>query len=273
MWQVFAEQNVLLYTMAAVCLVGVISQVVLYGIYQRLIRDMERGGASKRKFMKQVRQRYENGRRTGEAISNIEVFVRKQLMEYRFLGVGLHRWQSFGTTAYLVCMVLGILGYYGASVKMSAELMGESYLLAMLTATFLTAGIYGLTDVRYKGQYVETGLCNMLCNTGLGQNYPEVTLLEPEEVAEEVYTVPKVEPLEPRKNRRRAETQTRKNTETQAQKDKRELKENLAKLKESMNETAAAREKSKERNTAILRQMEPEEQERIIREVLNEFLS
>ncbi len=60
---------------------------------------------------------------------------------------------------------------------------------------------------------------------------------------------------------------------SQAQRDKQELKENLAKLKEGISETAAGVERSKERNTEILKQMDPSEQERVIREVLKEFLS
>ena len=61
--------------------------------------------------------------------------------------------------------------------------------------------------------------------------------------------------------------------ESKAQKDKRELKQNLARIKEGLDETAADREHSKERNTEILKQMDPAEQERVIREVLKEFLS
>lgn len=63
--------------------------------------------------------------------------------------------------------------------------------------------------------------------------------------------------------------------ETKAQRDKRELKANLAKIKEGIAETAAAerqKERSREQNTEILRQMDPAEQERVIREVLKEFL-
>ena len=60
-------------------------------------------------------------------------------------------------------------------------------------------------------------------------------------------------------------------SESKAAKEKRELKENLARVKASMKETAADREK--ERGADLLRQMDPGEQERILREVLKEFLS
>ena len=63
-----------------------------------------------------------------------------------------------------------------------------------------------------------------------------------------------------------------------AQKDKQELKQNLSRLKEGIRETAASSEAAsaearKEQNTRILKEMDPDEQERVIREVLREFLS
>ena len=57
------------------------------------------------------------------------------------------------------------------------------------------------------------------------------------------------------------------------QKDKQDLKQNLSRLKEGIRETAASSETRKEQNTRILREMDPDEQERVIREVLREFLS
>ena len=55
--------------------------------------------------------------------------------------------------------------------------------------------------------------------------------------------------------------------------DKQELKENLGKIREGIRETAAAADTPKEQTAKILRQMDSDEQERVIREVLKELLS
>ena len=55
--------------------------------------------------------------------------------------------------------------------------------------------------------------------------------------------------------------------------DKQELKENLGKIREGIRETAAAAYTPKEQTAKILRQMDSDEQERVIREVLKELLS
>ena len=55
--------------------------------------------------------------------------------------------------------------------------------------------------------------------------------------------------------------------------DKQELKENLGEIREGIHETAAAADTPKEQTAKILRQMDSDEQERVIREVLKELLS
>ena len=58
-----------------------------------------------------------------------------------------------------------------------------------------------------------------------------------------------------------------------AQQEKRELKEHLARARAGIAQTAAADEKEKDSRAELLRSMDPKEQERILKEVLREFLS
>lgn len=283
MVQFIAEQNVLFYAMAAVGILGAVSQVILYTFYMRLLRDMENTGTPKGKFMKQLRQKFGGYQRMNEGMSNVTVFVEKSLMEYRRLGMNLHQWRRLGAAAFLVCAVIGIGGYYGAGVYGFAEGMRRNYLLATAASGLLMAGIYGLTDIGYKRKYLQTGLENLLCNTGVPRNYhvEDAQAFRPqaEAVREPVLAAgaPAVETAEKvtavRTARGLSKKKKVKAAETRAQKDKRELKENLSRLKEGISETAAASGPDQERSAEILKQMDPGEQERIIREVLKEFLS
>ncbi|MCC8044055.1 MAG: hypothetical protein LIP12_00960 [Clostridiales bacterium] len=64
---------------------------------------------------------------------------------------------------------------------------------------------------------------------------------------------------------------------TRARRDKNELRENISRMKTGMRESAASdtdrSEARSERGAQLLREMDPKEQERLIREVLSEFLS
>lgn len=282
MLQLFAEQNVLLYTMVVVGILGAASQVVLHFMYGRLIRDMGNAwGASRGKFMKQLKQRYTGGRRMNEEMFNTKAFIKRSIMEYKCVGMSLHQWRRLGGMAFMLCTLFGIAGYFLTRSLELAQGVQQNYLWAMVAAALFMVGVYGLTDISYKRKYLEAGLEDLLENSGVGRKYQEIDLSEPEAKPKQAAEKAKVKTVQPvvqqktvpvkatpisRQKRDRV-------TETQAQKDKRELKENLAKLKEGISETAVGREREKERNTEILKQMDPAEQERIIREVLKEFLS
>jgi len=75
------------------------------------------------------------------------------------------------------------------------------------------------------------------------------------------------------KRRARAEMAAAAAQETRAQREKRELKENLARMKTGMQEAAAEHDRERDGRAELLRQMDPKDQERILKEVLKEFLN
>lgn len=282
MVQFIAEQNVLFYAMAAVGVLGAISQVLLYSFYVRLLRDMEHTGAPRGKFMKQLRQKFGGYQRMNEGMSNVSVFVKKSLMEYRKLGMNLHQWRRLGAAAFFLCAAMGIGAYITLGIYGYAGAVRQNYLWAVAVCGLFLAGVYGLTDIGYKRKYLMTGLENLLCNTGIPRNYhvedqqafrtgaeaKAASLAGGVSAAESVNPPSGVQKAKGLSKRKRAKAAA-----TQAQKDKLELKENLARLKEGISESAASADGERERKAQILKQMDPEEQERIIREVLKEFLS
>ena len=130
-----------------------------------------------------------------------------------------------------------------------------------MTAGTVLAALW--TDMPYKAAYLQTRLEDYLCHSGEALNFQEAELEEPAAAPVKAkLKVPAVIGLH-KKNRAVQETK--------AQREKRELKTNLAKIKDGMRESAADAER--ERNREILRQMDSQEQERIIRDVLAEFLA
>lgn len=102
MLQFLSQQTILFYTMALICAWGVISQVVLRSMYGNLLRDVRRQGMAKGKFMKQLRQRYQNVCRMKQNTVNAfntEAFIRKNLLEYRLFGGSLHTWKRMAQMA------------------------------------------------------------------------------------------------------------------------------------------------------------------------------
>lgn len=256
------EQNVLLYVMAATGILGVLSQIILNRCYRMLIREASDTQTGKKEFMKKLKQKYRTDRKRSGENMNIRVFLQRSLMDYRYKKLSLHQWRRAGAGLFLVSLAVGAAGILYCSRAGLAQIHIQKILQAAAGVTVFTAAAALWLDERYKASYLQTQLEDYFCHSGEGMEYREVEFEEP--VKEKAKT-PSIIGI-----RRKADPGT---GETRAQKEKRELQENLSRMNSGMKETAADVERTKERNREILRQMDPTEQERIIRDVLAEFLA
>ncbi len=285
MLQTVMQQNLLFYGIGILCFFGVISQVWLWGIYSRMTKDMENERAAKGKFIRQIRQRYGLLKRMGDGSVNTRAFIERSLYQYRHLGRTLHQWRRAGAVALVLSLILGLVGYYYAgNLRMGAALR-QNYLWAMGIAAAVMGLIYGLTDVRYRRSYLETGLLDMLENSGntaaavkngkqsaspekgqpaLSEESKQANGSREQNFAPLETAAAAADKLPFRKNKKAA---------IKMQQEKKDLKADLSRIRASVGEAAAGAEAEKERKAEILKNMDPAEQERIIREVLKEFLS
>lgn len=263
MLQFIMDRNLLLYVLAAACVVGAASQMILRQVYQRMIKDVQNTGAPEGRFLQQLRQRFQYCSHLNEKVSNVQAFVQKGLIEYRFWGMSLHRWKRIG----LDCLAVSILCAFAGSAVIVRDggtvIMGNTYFWLGVLSAALTAAAYGISDTGYERESLEIRLTDYLENSGAMNSFGEE---ENEFEQDRVTSMPAMESGRKARKRARAELAA---AQTRAQKEKRDLKENIARLKTGMQESAADR----ERNLDLLRQMDTREQERILKEVLKEVLS
>lgn len=294
MVQFIMDRNLLLYVLAASCAVGVISQLILRQLYDRLMKDTKNTGEPVSRFLQQLRQRFQYCTHLNDKVGNVQALIQKSVMEYRFWGMSLHQWKRIGVQ----CLVLSLLCALGGTMAIvqggGSAVTGNVYLWMGALATGLTAISYGIADTGYSNECLEVRLTDYLENSGAVRDYTIVDRNYGEEYQtgrnqenegnfsgeyaqeqERDYNTSSsiLSVADGRKSKRRVRAETA--SETRAQKEKRELKDNLSKVRAGMQETAAAseRDRDKERGAELLRQMDPKEQERIVREVLKEFLS
>ena len=245
MLQTMAEQKVLFYTMAAVCVIGIISQLILNRIYAKLLADTKNTSAPHGRFMKQLRQRFANCQRVNDEVSNVSAFIKRQLLEYRYWNMNLHQWQRVSAYAFVLCAALAGTGYVLVP-EMGA--VRSLYIRGGLISCAAILVIGSVMDFRYKNRNLQTRLEDFLENTGVGREFEEISILDEKETRH-------------KKGSGRGK---------ESGKEKQMLKENI---KNGLKEAAAESEKMSDENAEILKQMDPQEQERIIREVLKEFLA
>ena len=285
MLQTVMQQNLLFYGIGILCFFGVISQIWLWGIYGRMTKDMENERTAKGKFIRQVRQRYGLLKRMGDGSVNTQAFIAKSLYQYRHLGRTLHQWRRTGAVALVLSLVLGLVGYYYAGNLRMGVSIRQNYLWAMGIAAAVTGLIYGLTDVRYRLSYLETGLLDMLENGGgtaaavksAKQPASQEKAQPPLSGEDKQASGSRDQGFVPLETAAAAADRLpfRKNKKPAArmQQEKKDLKADISRIRASVGESAAGAEAEKERKAEILKNMDPVEQERIIREVLKEFLS
>lgn len=276
MLQFIMDQNLLLYVCGVACAFGVISQFLLKHLYERLISETQNTGEPKGKFLRQMRQRFQNCRHLNEKVNDITSFTDRSIMDYEFLKMNLHQWQRIGKEALTICLLccgMGLWILYRNGADISIE---TSYSRAAIFSILFISLAYGMTDNKYRYHSLKIRLMDYLQNSGAVKEYDEVNFPDPvsdgvQEAAAETASAAATTVSIGRKLRHSAKS----NAETRAQKEKRELQENLHRDKTGQQEIAAAQEgvSDKEKNRNLLRQMDPKEKEQILREVLLEFLT
>ena len=267
MLQFIMDRNLLLYLLAAACAVGVASQIMLKQIYAKLIKDTKNTGEPDGRFLQQLRQRFQYCSHLNDKVGDVRAFIQKSVMEYRFWGMSLHSRKRLGAECLVVSMLCAAAGSVYLVRGGAALTAGNAYFWMGALAAALMAAAYGISDTGYQREYLEIRLTDYLENSGAVRDYSE-TQEEDEQTETAASPIVSVETGRRAKRKARAEAAA---AQTRAQKEKLQLKENLARLKTGTQETAAAAQK--EKNAELLRQMDPAEQERILREVLKEFLS
>ena len=277
------EQNILFYAMTVVCILGVLSQNFLGRAYGKLTKDASRGGQAQGKLMKQIRQRLGSGQ-------NPALLVESSLTEYRIWGQSFHSWQRMGFLSWVLVLAIGGFGWYFSGAQRMGTQMQQRYLWYMAAAGVLTALAYLLADTGYRRKRLATGILDYAesmaaadqvwkreTKTGMTAAAVETAAGEEEELGRACGAMTRAESAVQAESARGSVVQAvprerrLKLKESRAQREKRELKENMSRIKEGLSESAASQEK--EHNAEILKQMDPKEQERVIREVLKEFLS
>ncbi|MCD7833427.1 MAG: hypothetical protein LUH00_05495 [Lachnospiraceae bacterium] len=308
MLQFLMEKNVLLYALAAACVLGVVSQVILRRIYDGLLGEVRNTGTAEGRFLQQLRQRFQYCTHLSERVGDVHALIQKSMLEYRVWGMSLHSWERIGGGCLVVSLLCAFAGSAVRAQSGAAIVDGNVYFWLGIGAVVLTALAYGLADIGYRSRSLEICLSDFLENGGVSGSYSgEEELPEMEYEAESrggaslrgakaaaAARTPIVPVSEGRRSRRlaKAETaaslesarRTKKNTkgmqgkESEPARGAREmsdLKENLARAKAGMQEAAVSDEEhsASDRAGQMLRQMDEKEQERLIRAVLTEFLS
>jgi hypothetical protein len=110
------EKNILLYTFAGLCGLGLLVRMIVNLVYKHLVKESDNLGATKNKMLKLMKMKFETCYKLKIGVNNVDTFVDKNVSRYRFCGVLLSTWDNFGGQILFlnllivpICTVFGVV--------------------------------------------------------------------------------------------------------------------------------------------------------------------
>lgn len=130
MLQVWMEQHVLFYGMAAAGVLGLLCIGLVNHFYSRILRDLRRMDNPKGKWIRQFLEEEKKRRESQQNIANPEAFIRTQMMKGKVLGISLQKLkQGIGLGA-LLCFLMMLAAVYGTYRYEETWLLRYQYAMA-----------------------------------------------------------------------------------------------------------------------------------------------
>lgn len=269
------EQQVLMYTMLTLCILGSMVKCMLSVVYGKLVKASLHVSETDNRLFKLMRMKFQAFYKLKISVHNAENFVDRYMMNHRFCGVFLHTWKKFSSQMTFLCVCLGVSGaLLGMMEECGSRLVLEHLGMGLLTAAFLYV-LDGLCAVDFKQSQLRANAVDYFDNflrARLEQEYLEASGVEQ---AKEHAAVSKEET-----QGHKAQTLEKKvNQEPMPVKRKREPEmftvpaEEMAAEKETVRMKRPRKaEEDRIDQTMLERSMEEVEKEKIIEDILKEYL-
>lgn len=266
----YLEQGNILYVLAALCLIGVITKLAVNHVYRGLIRQADNVATAKDKQLQQMKTKYESIYRINCGVKNSGIFVEKRLMQYRLFKIRLKNWENLdlqlGGAGVIFCMLAAYgIFWMDGDLKISAM-----YLCVGAMAASGLFWFHSIADSEGNRKTLVSSLCHYFENVLIVRG-PRSTAadLEQEETVHTRGTMK--DDIFMKKSAKTMEKQSEQvyTQEEPVLRGKAGQKSEVESLKESLSQIAAARSEGNEKRTRRLTQKE----EQLIDEILRQYLS
>jgi len=110
----FLQTGKVLYILAAMCGMGIISKLVTSSLYKRLIKETGNMALTRNKNLRSLKQKTENMLMLSHGIKNTNAYIEKQIYNFRFMKLPLDGWDNLSVQAMILCFLLGGIAAFGA---------------------------------------------------------------------------------------------------------------------------------------------------------------
>lgn len=127
----------MLYVLAAVCALGILSKLVTSRLYKRLIKETGNMALTKNKNLKALKQKTENMFLISHGIRNASAYIEKQIYGFRFMKISLDNWDNFSMQTMILCFLVG-----GIAAFASYWYRCDSYYIVLYGTMGILSGLF-----------------------------------------------------------------------------------------------------------------------------------
>ncbi len=118
MIQYLYNNDIILYGYAGLCGLGLFLRFIVNMVYKHLVKQSKDLGKAKNKMLKYIKLKFEACYRLKIGVNNVDRFVDKNVLRYRFCGLLLSTWENFcGQILFLNLLACPILAVFGVIYK------------------------------------------------------------------------------------------------------------------------------------------------------------
>lgn len=132
------DQQFMLYVLAGVSAVALLQKIIVSLLYRHLKKETDALPTVNDRWMKQLKLKFENTYKVNNQMTDVGVFVDRQVAKVKFFKAGLHGLNTFYRKAQLVCLLLGGFSYVVAA--RAGKTTGDCnvfFLMGILAAVFI----------------------------------------------------------------------------------------------------------------------------------------
>ncbi len=132
------DQNIIIYTYAALVGLGLLFRLIVNLVYKHLVKQSDNLGETKNKMLKHIKMKFETCFKLKIGVNNVDTFVDKNVLKYRFCGLLLSTWDNLcGQVLFLNLLIVPILAVFGAFYKCGQDKILFTGAIGILSAAVL----------------------------------------------------------------------------------------------------------------------------------------
>lgn len=116
------DRYILIYAFAGLCGLGLLVRFIVNMLYKRLVKESDNPGETKNKMLKILKMKFEKLYKLKIGVNNVDTFVDKNVLRYRFCGVLLSTWENFcGQVLFLILLLVPVSTVFGVTYGCEQE--------------------------------------------------------------------------------------------------------------------------------------------------------